>query len=348
MEKIKVIAPSSVNHASMVITGFLMLRKQGYEVEVVDKTRDETNPFYGLPVVQAEYRGKKLFYDMWDGYNNPVDARRGLEWCDFYFRRSFDAERNARHFAQGMDKIHPLGLYYRLTCRGNPVRETWWKALMKPLLGRAPEKYFTYDKFEGKPMPLTGAPPKILFLTQLWEEDPKLPEDVNQERRLINESRITIIRTLRERYGDAFIGGLRDMEIARTQAPELIVPAKYTERSRYLKLLHTCDICIGTMGLFESIGGKTAEYVAAAKAIVNERLHYTVTGDFREGVNYLSFETAQQCLDAVEALVRDPQKRLAMQQANERYYQAYLRPDVLVKRTLDIVDAYCNLPADVL
>ena len=92
------------------------------------------------------------------------------------------------------------------------------------------------------------------------------------------------------------------------------------------------------MGLFESIGWKTGEYVAAAKAIVNERFHYTVTGDYREGEHYLPFETAEDCLAAVEQLVRDPEKLYAMKRVNEVYYRNYLRPDVLVKNSLEQID----------
>ena len=78
--------------------------------------------------------------------------------------------------------------------------------------------------------------------------------------------------------------------------------------------------------------------MAAAKAIVNERLHYSVTGDFTEGVHYLSFETVEECLAAVQKLVEDPHLRLSMKQANARYYSQYLRPDMLVKNTLELVD----------
>ena len=37
-------------------------------------------------------------------------------------------------------------------------------------------------------------------------------------------------------------------------------------------------------------------------------------------------------------LVEDPEKRYAMEAANEAYYQNYLRPDVLVKRTLELAE----------
>lgn len=105
-----------------------------------------------------------------------------------------------------------------------------------------------------------------------------------------------------------------------------------------MKLFHESDLCIGSMGLFESIGWKTAEYVAAAKGIVNERLHYGVPGDFAEGKNYLAFENAQQCLDAVEELVKNPEKLYAMKQANQEYYQNYMKPDVLVANSLRRAD----------
>ena len=78
--------------------------------------------------------------------------------------------------------------------------------------------------------------------------------------------------------------------------------------------------------------------MAAAKAIVHEELCYSVPGDFREGVNYLSFQTAQECVDAVAELVRSPERIQAMKRANAEYYRQYLRPDVLVKNTLNIVD----------
>ena len=65
---------------------------------------------------------------------------------------------------------------------------------------------------------------------------------------------------------------------------------------------------------------------------------YSVPGDFREGVNYLSFRTAQECVEAVARLVESPELLQSMKRANAAYYQQYLRPDVLVKNTLEIVD----------
>ena len=75
---------------------------------------------------------------------------------------------------------------------------------------------------------------------------------------------------------------MTDTPLARALCPELIVAEKYTDRARYLCLMRRSDICIGSTGLWDLIGWKTGEYVAAARAIVNERFVYEVPGDFRE------------------------------------------------------------------
>ena len=340
MEKVTLWAESTVSHVGQIITGFLMLKEQGWDVEIKNQVKGPKSFFHGMPMIRAEYRGKRIIYDLGDGYNVPKDIMAGLENCDFYFKRSFSAEKN-RELIKGYEgKMYPLGLYFRVTHPRSPINEPLWKALLKPLLGKASARYFVPKVFLGIPEPEGERKPRILFLTQLWnDQEPGFSEEENRERTYINQMRIDIIRALRERYGDAFVGGLNDSALSRTWAPDLIMPAEYTERKRYLKLVHSCDICIGSMGLFESIGEKTGEYVAAAKAIVNERLHYTVTGDFAEGIHYLSFETVEQCLDAVQKLVEDSQLRLAMKQANVEYYRNYLRPDMLVKNTLELIDS---------
>lgn len=347
MDTIKLIIPSDIPHNCQIITGFLRLEEQGQAVEITDISRNAANPFYDLPVVLAEYRGKRIVYDLWDGYQNPEGMQKGLDACDFYFKRSFSAEKNAALFPADAEKMYPLGFNYHVTHRKNPINEPLWKSMLKPLLGRTPDRYFVTEVFEGSAPQKGDGPVKILFLTQLWDDqDPTLPPELNHERTLINEMRVEIIRALRRQYGDAFVGGLNNCGLSRRLAPELIVPANYTERRKYLKLLHSCDICIGSMGLHESIGWKTAEYVAAAKAIVNENFHYSVPGNFDQGRNFLAFSTAPECIDAVQQLVESPEMLYAMKLANEDYYRNFLKPEVLVKNSLNTVDRALSQPME--
>lgn len=336
MEKVTVYIESQVPHACQILTGLLRLREQGWPVELVDR-RDSGSVYCGMPMLRAEYRGQRIIYDVGDGYNVPDDMEIGLKECDFYFKRSFSDQKNRELLPDYVEKMYPLGFNYHVTHKKNPINEPLWKHILKPILGRAPDRYFVPEVFEGKAERIQGQP-KILFLTRLWEQEADLPPEVNRERVLINEMRIRMVKALREKYGDAFVGGVNDTPLSREIAPDLIMPAEYTERKKYVKLLHSCDICIGSMGLFESIGWKTGEYVAAAKAIVNERFHYSVTGEYREGEHYLPFETAEECLEAVDQLVRDPEKLYAMKRANEEYYQNYLKPEVLVKNSLERID----------
>lgn len=338
METIKLTIPSSSYHIGQIITGVLMLQEQGYPVEIVNLSKDRKNPFYAFPIAWMDYGGKRLVYDLWDGYQNPDGMRRALETCDFYFKRSFDPARNQKLFPEYAHKMYPLGLYYKLTHRKNPINEPLWKCAARVLVGKTPDRFFTPAAFEATAEDKGGTSPRILFLAQLWDDrDPSIPESDRQERREINRMRMEIIHTLRQKFGDHFVGGLSDTERTRTLAPDLIVDKTYTERRRYLNLVRQSQICIGSMGLYESIGGKTGEYVAAARAIVNERLHYVPGGGFTQGVHYLSFETAKECVEAVEYLARNPAARFAMQQANAEYYRTHLRPDVLVKNTLEVV-----------
>lgn len=339
METIKVTIPTGVHHTAQLITGLLMLKEQGWDVEITDRSRDPSVPFFGLPALLAEYRGKKLFYDVWDGYQDPEDMELGLEYCDFYFKRSFSEERNRELFPGDFQRIYPLGFNYYVTHRKNTADQPLWRAAAAVLRGKTPARYFVPKVFEADGEAFVGNPPKILFLARLWGREAWLEGDpANDEREAISQSRIEIIRTLRREYGKQFIGGVEDSRLSRKLAPDLIVPRELTERRRYLQVMRSSDICIGTTGLHGSIGWKTGEYVAAGNAIVHEEMCYRVTGDFREGVNFLSFRTAQECVEAVARLAEDPERIRAMKKANAAYYQRYLRPDMLIRNTLEVVD----------
>jgi hypothetical protein len=90
---------------------------------------------------------------------------------------------------------------------------------------------------------------------------------------------------------------------------------------------------VATVGLHQSNQWKLAEYVAASKAVVTERLRYEVPA-FTAPENYLSFDSAEECVERVGELLRDPALRLAMMEANRRHYEGYVRPDSAVRRTI--------------
>lgn len=325
---------SRAHHCSQVITGFHMFAENSndYYLKIEDHREDPNYPYKG-PFVEVNLHGKKLIYDMLDGYQCPTEMMWFYQHSDYYFKRSFSSKENVL-IGFSNEKTFPYGFNYFVTYLGNPLDGPVAKDFIKGLLGQNHNTIFTPKAFEE--IPRKTSSPKILFSARLWPNEDNLSEALNEERRIINGMRIRIVKELSSKYPSQFVGGLYDTPLARQLAPEYIIPKEFTIKKNYLKRLHQCDICIGTMGLHKSIGGKTGEYVAAAKAIVQESLHYDVTGDFAEGINYLSFNNAEVCLSAVEKLVNDPELVYRMKLENQKYYINFLRPDKLVENTLVI------------
>ena len=173
-----------------------------------------------------------------------------------------------------------------------------------------------------------------MFYTRLWDTS-DCPECSTAELEHINNMRIDIIRNLRKLYPNQVYTGLSANKLAKELAPELILSKRKTLRANYLKAMTKADICIGSMGLHKSVGWKTGEYIAAAKAIVNETLHYEMLGDFIPGQNYLEFTSLSSCLECVEELINDPQHVYDMKLRNRDYYLNYLRPDMQVLRAIE-------------
>ena len=338
MEVIDIKLYSKEPHISQILTGFCLLEGAGrirYKIKEADTSAKVQGAF-----VEAAYKGKKIVYDVSDGYQNTSAILELLKQCDFYFKRSFSQEKNKAFGKWASDKMFPLGLNYHVSCHAHPLDKPYWKERIKQFLGieynMYSNTYFTARRFEEKPK-YKKERFKVLFATRLWEVDQSLAEQLNEERQYINKMRINIIRALKEMQGIEFIGGISDNSFSRRTAPDLIMPEKMTNRKGYIKLLHTADICIGTMGLHESIGWKTGEYVAAAKAIVNEAFHYQIPGEFHEGKNYLAFTNETECIEGVRRLIADPDRLYRMRLANREYYDKYLRPDCLIGNTLEIV-----------
>ena len=328
-------------HLSQVLTGYYMLFGRRF-CRVEDCSEDLSYPYH-VGMLEVEYKNKLIMYDMMDGYQYPEAIHYYLEKCDYYFKRSYSEEKNKVLDLPYLGKMYPYGFNYHVSCRNHPLDKSYIIERIKARLRMPNDQYnnkstyYTSEIFEDRPKYKTDNL-KVLFLTRLWEPEDVYSEKVNEERRVINNTRIHILRELRKNKEINFVGGLSESEYVREYAPDLIMPLDLTYRKNYIKELHTSDICIGSMGLHESIGWKTGEYIAAAKAIVNEKFHYAVPGNFLPGKNYLEYRTVSECIQAVEKLIKNPDELFEMKKQNYMYYSSYLRPDVLIKNTLEIVD----------
>jgi hypothetical protein len=301
-------------------------------------------------------RIRTVCFDMFDGFQ--ISSVERLKLCDVYFKRSFSDE-----YVGGLDgadrkKIVPYGLNYE--CRSRNERDVLRRLFISrratpSLSGNLPRslKYVSIEVLKHlllkadidvlglKPMaiadfvvePSEPAESKVLLQTRLWtpEECPRIGVRQLQE---INDMRVDTVRSLRKRLGGRFVGGLVPTAFARQHHRDLCLEAKDTGRRTYMDAVKNCLVCVTTTGLHDSIGFRLPEYLAASRCVVTEPLRCRLPVQLKEGSNYLTFRTPDECVEACERLLADPQSANRMRHENYRYYRNEVEPSALVQKCL--------------
>jgi hypothetical protein len=346
MIECKLFCSSSSEHLLQIYAGFSELANRKLIRLHPIRMPGYSGKMIGNSVLRAEIeRRYRVVYDTSDTHH--LSHQVDLNEVDFYFKRSYRPEM-AMELPQG-DKIHPLGLGYLVYSRHDFLyRRALWSAdprdvvvqllranavLSRLLMIKTSVFTSEIGRFEGTPK--TNPEPLILFITRLWRPERAATAEKADEREHINSMRADCIRLLRKEFGARFVGGLIPTEYAQKYYPDVVLEdARIIHKHRYLNLMHQADICVTTAGLEGSNSWKLAEYVAASKAIVAERLNHFVPGDFKAGKNYLEFTTAKECAAKVVELYTHPEERWTMAVRNLNYYYHYLRPDALIWNSL--------------
>jgi hypothetical protein len=331
-------------HLQQLLVGFNRLKRRKIVRLEIDSApaNDPGNSYILRATLNRQWR---IVYDENDGYNFYCDGKnvyrefinRQLESADFYFKRTCRTSWNA--VLTSPEKILPLGMNVGYTV---PSFTNWAQFLLKRLLRRGSGPVWP-EVIES--LPTFNRNPSVIFLTRAWDpaELDEFPDernafDVRLERDRINALRADCIRTCRKAFGSQFIGGFAHDDYARKLFPDcLIADPAMSLRSCYLERMKTAAIGIATSGLHGSIGWKTAEYVAAARAIVSEPLGAEVPGVFEKGDNYLEFDSVEGCVAAVEELFHNHDLRFRMMKNNFAYYRLHLEPSQLVLNSLILI-----------
>lgn len=349
---------SSSSHLSQIFTGFSLLNKSG-EISLTQECLDK-KPIDLTSEVHLQYAKNvhllvilnnkiKLYYDMHDSYEINTEV---AERVDYYFKRSYEPNEVPNHLAS---KVFPLGLNYFVTTNYFDIFEIrrilafqgdWAhkvKGVVKLLAGASkivPTNFLmrsTHENIYSSPDCLQGS--RVLFMVRSWDPEEFPGHSAEQIDGIIhiNETRARCVKLLRKEFGKAFTGGFQHTGYAKNKFKDVLLEnGDLSAKDSYIKLLQQHPICVATTGLHKSIGGKLGEYVAFSKSIVSEKLNYSVPGEFKKRSNYLEFETPEQCVEQCVKLFSDTELRCNMMKKNNIYYHEYLRPDVLVKRTLEI------------
>lgn len=334
-KEVTVFLLSKVSNCSQVFVGLKELEHLGMvKLLIIDYTNSNHYPYKDKAIILVKFNSDFYFFDLQDGYWYGMEYY--LERCDFYYKRSFSTQKNLMYNKTNRQKIRPLGFNMFVSCKDNPYAyESFFRTLIKTVAGVSKLSSFTIDSFVQNPAKKNKNDVKIIFFTRLYDFKRGSHSNENdKEIECINNMRIDLLRGLSSQFGSMFLGGLQDNKEARFQAPDLIVSKKITEKGNYIKQLHSCDIGVGSMGLHESTGWKTAEYIAASMGIVHEKLHYTVPGDFQIEKNYFDFTSVEECIERIQLLIDNPDLLFQMRVNNQKYYRKYLSPEKLVWNAL--------------
>jgi len=338
-------------HLYQITAGFELLKRAGkIELEI---ERLKPNSPHRLPynMIEAEYNGKTIIFDMNDGYDNLLNKHEDfisfynkiLKKCDILIKRSYREDLNSR--LENPGKIMETAPNYFVTVKANPAHipvpcDPKKEAIKKTIRLLPISQYYNGLCFEEnfREPPKINPEPRILFMARLW--DPKgdfngqLTAEKSEERRAINENRANCIRLCRKEFGNRFSGGVTPSAFSFKEYPDLVLEKPKTgEKGEYLKRMKSFDIHIATAGLHKSTGWKFAEYIAASKAIVTEPLYYASAGNLADSRNYLSFNNKSECCERITEIF-DEQKRYEMMRANFEYYNEWMSCEKLVSHAL--------------
>lgn len=351
------------NHLSQIIAGFTLLKKQNLlNLSTIFDTKLKESQIHN-ELIKVEIGNKVLIYDLADGYQSFHDMQvfdNLLNNVDFYFKRSYDETQH--DILKNKKKIKPLGLNYHVSCKGNPFDTFQPKSnnsasIFKEYIAflryyKRFHKNIYYPKFENIPSP-SIEPYKILYSVRLWNPDTVKKENISKGYPNLNEfevsrvfekwqsnlenvtkQRIEIARSLKETFGDTLIGGISEDLYSIKMAPDLIAPNTLTMKYMFMKLLKTNVICVSSEGLHHSIGWKFAEFVAASKAIITDKLRYSLPGDFEKNKNYLEYNNINELINQTSSLLKNKPLINQMEIENHNYYKKYVQPDQLVLNSL--------------
>ncbi|ANW96349.1 hypothetical protein AXE80_08690 [Wenyingzhuangia fucanilytica] len=310
--------------------------------------------YHTLPsnLTKIIYNDLTLIFDIDDSQNIVFEY---YDQCDFYVKRMLTKEDYKKH-----PKTIPYGLNYSLIHPNCFLKKIYLKELkFSDLYKRF--KYATifikyslkYHYFLSKTLNIndsiannniknmTSSPSdsnKIIFRARLW--NPLNKEDRN----IINQERIDLNRKLKEKHNSNFIGGIQTDSLSIKICPDLIIPKKTSDKKAYLKDLKKASIGIANVGLDGSIGWKFSEYITHSLAIVTNPIsQFQIHGNLQANINYLEYSNNDECINQVQYLIDNPEKRKEMQYNNFKYYNDFLKPEKKLKLIFDEINLKSNL-----
>jgi hypothetical protein len=361
--EVTLLTPEDLFFCSVIHAGLFELERQG-----VIRLRFRLNlDFFQPGVFVSGYRVRDLATgrqagfaaDMKDAPDGFVAA--GYRDFDRLFKRNFQAAAVAREVpAEYRGRVLPAGLAYQVRSPHDHHRWLLYGAaglhtlkhirragiadLRRDLL--APIGHALYWKmrrhWRTPPIafyerPAAATEPVVYYQTRVFDPDPRFAnhlEAVVASKRAVNRSRAALVQALRAGLGAAFQGGIAADGYALAQHGAAVSPLP-TAQADHLARMDRARVVVYTNGLLGSPAFKLAEYLAAGKCIVAERLACELPAPLRDGEHLLWFDTPEECLAHCRALLADPERCRRLGAAAQVYYREHVAPERTALRMIE-------------
>jgi len=292
-----------------------------------------------------------------------IASLSGLDFCDVYIKRSYDAQLISNLPTAYRRKILPLGLYH--SCSPQDVLidfRTHFSACCGAIaenIGAAPQSVITLFRWVARfVFQRRAAFPSVeqfrqlrgrgqysvFYHTRIW--NPKTHKSfAGRTITELNEFRIELVRKLRISLGDQFVGGIIRTTFSEDYCPELLSPHA-SDLPTYLSLLGNSRIAVTESGLHASTGSRLPEYFAAGRCIVSEPLVYDVPNAPINGVHWHNFDDAESCVEVCLNLLSNTVSidNLMIDAAN--YYDKTLQPGRQAQALMQVIQRLSRSPTE--
>ncbi len=367
---VQVDAPQELTHSSFALAGLFDLAHLGLVREVTVNPfrglhRGELVVTTAEQIEQPGYRAKGTTFfrvksdrltvrcaiDFRDSAR--IFALDALRDCDVFFKRSFEPDVVDSLSSELQSTAEPLGLC--LGAESQYARHSlarwagYWGAAIKDsirpdreLLTRA-KRHWILNVAHWR---ATRTHPSTDYLRSLGSESYRRPTghtvffqtrsfnrtddaDANE----IHQQRAELIRTLRSEFGSSFVGGFIPDDLVRERYADCISNIA-SDKASYYGAMRDAGVVIYTRGLADSAAFKLSEYFAHGKCVVGEPVRASLPNELHEGVEWVTFESSQDCVERCRSLLTDPERRTRLGGNARTYYEQWIDPMVSMHRVL--------------
>jgi hypothetical protein len=268
---------------------------------------------------------------------------RSLDRSDVLFKRMYVDEPVAAVAAVSRARIMPAGITHGAPADAWTGKPAAWLAsgarVLESALGQPAglvHQVWRRRPSRAAPDPrgpsAQGSPPAAggYVLFQVMHHGQWGPES---EADVLTRSRADVVRSLRARFGDRFVGGI---VFPGDPPADMVDCASHllSDRASYLELVAGAAVVVSTNGFGESPPWKLAEYLEAGAAIVSERQVARLPTPLLNGRHVVEFTGPENCADRCAELLEDPAARAGLGAEAARFYREHVAPDAAVWRYL--------------